>query len=130
MMLGPRPPRQLRPMPDEAFPDDVILRPSLYPLTTQGGANPVPGTDYPYRASVQPISQRAADTSLGSVQSRMPQSFTRYDVLIKWADDPVIRALRIGDKIVFGSLRLVVQSPADDFGLKKVFHIKCEHVQS
>lgn len=117
-------------MPDEAFPDDVTLKPAAYTLSSQGGPNPEPAGDYPYKASVQPISQRAADVSLGSFQGTTPQSFTRFDVLIKWADDAVIRALRIDDTITWGNRDLRVLAPADDFGLKRVWHIKCELVLS
>lgn len=126
MTLFPRPPRQLRAMPAEAFPDDVILRPSLYPLTDQGGANPVPCNDFTFKASVQRVTRRSADVPLGG--GSMPQSFTQYDVLIPYSENLIVRSLRIGDEVVYRDLVLSVQAPADDYGLKTVLHIKCELV--
>lgn len=120
-----------RRMPSRAFNQTVIVRPSAYPLTLQGGANPVPAADSTYAASVQPLSNRAADIQVGSMGGTTPESTTRFDVLIAWADDPVIKAVRIGDEIVWGEKSLSVLAPADDSGgFGVVWHIKCESVIS
>lgn len=128
MTILPRPQTTYRRMPRAAFNQTVILRPSSYPGTAQGGANPVPAGDYSYSASVQPLGNRGVDSRLGG-QATTPQSFTRFDVLIAWADDPIIRAMQIGDAIQWGEKLLSVQAPADDSGgFGTVWHIKCEVV--
>jgi len=116
-------------MPFRAFNQDIVIRLASYPLTPQGGANPVFGDGYPRKASVQPMGGRANLAKAGSVGD-MPESATRYEVLLPWSeDDPAIEQLAIGDQIEWKRLILsVLEPPKDSGGLGAVHHIPCEVV--
>ncbi|WP_406698568.1 hypothetical protein V5E97_06760 [Singulisphaera sp. Ch08] len=117
-------------MPAEAFNQPVVFRPVVYTLSPQGGPTPTDGPSYPYMASVQPMSGRSVESKAGTV-GQMPQSATRYDVLLQWADDPVIKAIAFGDTFEWRDKELsVITPPKDSGGLEVIWRIPCEVVEA